>query len=70
MAGNILEAIIGIILLFIFASIVFPALGKATGQDVSLPILGMIVLAIGIFAAIILALIWRDGGDYYERRGR
>jgi hypothetical protein len=67
MAGNILEGIFGIIFLVIFATIIFPALGQATGQDVSFPILGMILLAVGIGAAIILAVIWGGGGEYHGR---
>jgi hypothetical protein len=67
MAGNILEAIMGIVVLVIFATIFFPALGQATKQDMSFPILGIILLAIGIGAAIILAIISGGGEDRYGR---
>jgi len=49
---RVFEAIIAIFIIAIFVTAVFPALGEATGQDVTLPIILMILIAVAVVASI------------------
>ena len=52
---KVIEATIALFIVFIFAAYVFPALGEATGQDVTIAIIALILIAI----AVILSLFRR-----------
>jgi hypothetical protein len=57
LAEKVMEAIIAIFIIFVFAVFVFPALGQATGQSVILPIIALALMAIVIIIVVILAII-------------
>ena len=61
----ILEAVIGIFIIFIFLIFVFPALGEATGQSVIIPIITLVILLIGLIVVVAIAIVdaFRGGGD-------
>jgi uncharacterized membrane protein len=54
---KIMEAIIAIFIIFVFAVFVFPALGQATGQSVILPIAILVLLAVTVIIGIAIAII-------------
>jgi hypothetical protein len=57
--------IIGIImLLFLSAAVIFPALGKATGQDVSGYIVLIVIVGVVMIIGAIYALFSGNGGNY------
>ncbi len=49
---SVISALISLYIIYIFATIVFPALGEATGASTFLITLALIVLAIGVIASI------------------
>jgi len=53
---RLIETIIALFIIFVFASIVFPALGAATGVNPIFAIIAMIILAVGIIAAFLKVL--------------
>ncbi|NMB77619.1 MAG: hypothetical protein GYA23_00815 [Methanomicrobiales archaeon] len=68
MARSIVSGFAGIIgvimLLFLSAAVIFPALGKATGQDVSGYIILIEIVGIVLIAGAAFALFSGNGGNY------
>lgn len=57
LVDKVLEGIIAIFIIFVFAVFVFPALGQVTGQSIILPIAFLIILAIVIGIGIIMLIL-------------
>lgn len=53
----IFEAIASLIVIFLFAFVVFPALGQATNQDVTLYMALLLVLGVAVIFGIIMRII-------------
>jgi hypothetical protein len=49
---SVIEAVVSLFIIFIFAAIVFPALGQATGSNTLLITIALIIMAIGVIASI------------------
>ncbi|MHB8165036.1 MAG: hypothetical protein ACYDDV_11990 [Methanoregula sp.] len=68
MANSIVSGFAGIIgvimLLFLSAAVIFPALGKATGQDVTGYIILIVVVGIILVIGAAFALFSGNGGNY------
>jgi len=52
----IMQTSVGLFMIAIFALVIFPELGKATGQNVAPYILSMIFLGLGLIAVAILSI--------------
>jgi|GEM_PF-5758527 hypothetical protein len=68
MAKSIVSGFAGILgvlmLVFLSAAVIFPALGQATGQDVTGYIILIIVVGIIFIVGAIYAIFSGNGGDY------
>ena len=53
---TVIEAVIALFIIYIFAAIIFPALGETTGVNPVFAIISMIILAIGVIAAFLKVL--------------
>lgn len=49
---RVIEAVIALFIIILFATTIFPALGKATGQDITWVILLLIIAAIAVVASL------------------
>jgi hypothetical protein len=68
MARSIVSGFAGIVgiimLLFLSAAVIFPALGKATGQDVSGYIILIVIVGIILIAGALFSIFSGNGGNY------
>ena len=53
---TVMEVVIALFIIYIFAAIIFPALGEATGVNPIFAIIAMIILAVGVIAAFLKVL--------------
>lgn len=53
---TVIEVVIALFIIYVFAAIIFPALSEATGVNPVFAIVAMIILAIGVIAAFLKVL--------------
>ncbi len=53
---TVVEVVIALFIIYIFAAIIFPVLGEATGVNPIFAIIAMIILAVGVIAAFLKVL--------------
>jgi len=49
---RVIEAVIALFIIILFATTIFPALGEATGQDISWVIILLIIAAIAVVVSL------------------